>query len=447
MVFQESETVELKEAFTEDIKKEIIGFANSNGGKLYVGVRDDGEVVGLDDPDDVSLRISNMVRDAVKPDVTMFLRYETIEEEGKKVVLVTVQRGTERPYYLAKKGMRPEGVYVRQGYSCVPATDSAIRHMIKETDGDRYEAMRSLNQSLSFNAAEKEFQMRKVEWGRQQMRSLKMMDSEGIYNNLALLLSDQCTHTIKASVFQGENKMVFRDRREFTGSLLQQMHDVYGFIDFHNKTHATIEELFRIDSRDYPQVAVREALLNLLVHRNYSFSASALISIYDNRIEFVSVGGLVPGIELEDIMMGVSVCRNQALANVFYRLHLIEAYGTGIGKIMEAYSGLPVQPVIETTQNAFKIILPNVNVIEKETPMEGMNNKEAKKEKGEGKTDEEKILNFIRDNGGATKKEVMELLEASASTASRNVKKMVEAGLLEQVGKARKTHYILGPKA
>ena len=136
MLFRESETVELKEIVVDEIKKEIIAFANSNGGRLYIGVRDDGEVIGLDDPDRVSLQISNMVRDAIKPDVTMFLHYETIEEKGKKIIVVDIQRGTNRPYYLAKKGMRPEGVYVRQGYSSVPATDTAIRRMIKETDGD-----------------------------------------------------------------------------------------------------------------------------------------------------------------------------------------------------------------------------------------------------------------------------------------------------------------------
>ena len=143
MLFRESETVELKEIVVDEIKKEIIAFANCNGGRLYIGVRDNGEVVGLDDPDRVSLQVSNMVRDAIKPDVTMFLHYETIEEAGKKIVVVDIQRGTDRPYYLAKKGMRPEGVYVRQGYSSVPATDTAILRMIKETDGDRFEAMRS----------------------------------------------------------------------------------------------------------------------------------------------------------------------------------------------------------------------------------------------------------------------------------------------------------------
>ena len=267
MIFRESETVELKETVVDEIKKEIIAFANCDGGRLYIGVRDDGKVVGLSDPDSVSLQISNMVRDAIKPDVTMFLHYETIEADGKEIVVVDIQRGTDRPYYLAKKGMRPEGVYVRQGYSSVPATDTAIRRMIKETDGDRFEAMRSLNQELTFEAAKKEFELRKVEFGPQQMRTLKLIDRDNLYSNLGLLLSDQCVHTIKAAVFQGTDQTIFKDRREFGGSLLRQMNEVYDFIDFRNQTRATIEKLLRIDVRDYPEIAVREALLNLLVHR------------------------------------------------------------------------------------------------------------------------------------------------------------------------------------
>lgn len=446
MLFQESETVELKEVVVDDIKKEIIAFANCDGGKLYIGVRDDGTVIGLDNADSVSLQISNMVRDAIKPDITKFLHYETIVENGKNVVVVDIQRGTDRPYYLAKKGMRPEGVYVRQGYSSVPATDTAIRRMIKETDGDRFEAMRCLNQDLTFEATKKEFELRKTDFGPQQMRTLKLIDQDGLYSNLALLLSDQCVHTIKVAVFQGTDQTIFKDRREFTGSLMQQMNEVYDFIDFRNQTRATIEKLYRVDVRDYPEVAVREALLNLLVHRDYSFSASAFISIYEDRIEFVSIGGLMPGIDLEDVMVGISVCRNQDLANVFYRLHLIEAYGTGMGKIMKAYESMQVKPVIETTKNAFKIILPNINAkyetenatvkTKSGTPVTVHTEKELSDE-------EEKILEYARKHGAITRNDVIGLLEVSASTAARVIRKMVKTNLLEQKGKARNTHYTI----
>ncbi len=446
MLFRESETIELKETVVDDIKKEIIAFANCDGGKLYVGVRDDGTVVGLSNPDEVSLQISNMARDSIKPDVTMFLHYQTIEEDGKEIVAVDVQRGTDRPYYLAKKGMRPEGVYVRQGYSSVPATDTAIRRMIKETDGDRFEAMRCLNQELTFEAAKKEFALREVDFGPQQMRTLKLIDQDNLYSNLGLLLSDQCAHTIKVAVFQGTDQTIFKDRREFAGSLMQQMNEVYDFIDFRNQTRSTIERLLRIDVRDYPEIAVREALLNLLVHRDYSFSASALISIYADRIEFVSIGGLVPGLDLEDIMVGISVCRNQDLANVFYRLHLIEAYGTGMSKIMKAYEGMEERPMIETTKNAFKITLPNINAKygtgNASVPKaELISSSAPRAEKSLSK--EEKVLEYARSHGAVTRNDVIELLGVSTSTASRVIRRMVKSNLLKQNGKARSTNYTI----
>lgn len=443
MPYQETEKIELKEVVVDDIKKEIIAFANCHGGKLYVGVKDDGTVVGVADPDNAALQISNMVRDAIKPDLTMFLHYETLVQDGKKIVMVEIQRGTDRPYYIAKKGMRPEGVYVRQGYSSVPATDTAIRQMIKETDGERFEIMRSLNQSLSFHAAENEFQLRNVDFGAQQMRTLKLVDSDGLYSNLALLLSDQCSHTIKVAVFQGTDQTIFKDRREFSGSLLQQMNEVYDYIDIHNRTRATIEKLLRIDTRDYPEVAVREALLNLLVHRDYSFSASGLISIYDDRLEFISIGGLMPGIDLEDVLAGISVCRNQDLANVFYRLHLIEAYGTGISKIMRAYAGQSKLPQVLVTKNTFKIILPNVNEqAERSSIRQAAANAEAKDCNASG-AEEKIILEYAETHESIKSKNVMELLGVSASTALRLLRKLVLSKALVQHGRARNTYYCL----
>ena len=281
-----------------------------------------------------------------------------------------------------------------------------------------------------------------------------LVHSRCIYSNLALLLSDQCVHTIKVAVFQGTDQTIFKDRREFSGSLMKQMNEVYEFIDFRNQTRATIEKLFRFDVRDYPEIAVREALLNLLVHRDYSFSASALISIYENRIEFVSIGGLLPGIDLEDVMIGISVCRNQDLANVFYRLHLIEAYGTGIGKIMKAYEGVEEKPMIETSKNAFKIILPNVNAkyeVAGDFVREGLGTGYCTREaagraelcRTELSSEEEKILSYVRIHGSVTKTDAGRMLGVSDSTALRVIRKMVKNNLLKQVGKARNTRYIL----
>lgn len=440
MRFQETETVELKTIVRDDIKKEIIAFANCDGGTVYVGVADDGTVLGVSNADECALQISNMVRDAVKPDITMFIHYETLACDGKAVVAVSIQRGTNRPYYLAKKGLRPEGVYVRQGYSSVPATDTAIRQMIKETDGDSFEEMRSIQQVLTFETTKKEFEARKITFGHPQMQTLKIISTDGLYTNLGLLLSEQCPHTIKAAVFEGTDQNVFKDRREFFGSLMQQLNEVYDYIDFHNQTHATFHKLLRVDSRDYPEVAVREALLNSLVHRDYSFRASTLISIYEDRMEFVSIGGLLPGLELEDLMMGVSVCRNPHLANVFYRLQLIEAYGTGMKKIMGAYADAAMQPQITATNNAFKIVLPNVNfMIETEKKMNVVKETAAPS----FDSNEDKILQFLMEQPIITRKETQVLLGVSQSTAGRILKTMVNSGQIVQHGGGRSTRYEL----
>ena len=434
MHFQESETVELKSVVVDDIKKEIIAFANCEGGKLYIGVQDDGTVVGLDDPDGAALQISNMVRDAVKPDLTTFLHYETLNEDGKQIIAIDVQRGTERPYYLARKGLRPEGVFVRQGYSSVPASNTAIRRMIKETDGDHFEEMRSLEQNLTFEAAKKEFSERNIRFGEAQMKTLGLMTHDGIYTNLGLLLSDQCVHTIKAAAFEGTTQNEFKDRREFSGSLFRQMNEVYDYIDFRNQTHSTFQKLRRIDRRDYPETAVREALLNSLVHREYSFRASTLISLYADRIEFTSIGGLVSGVTLKDVMMGISVCRNVKLANVFYRLELIEAYGTGILKIMEAYSGTGKEPQIETSDNAFKITLPNLNAHTDPNEPGARQN---------GGSPEEAVIALAKKQNSFTRKDVEEELGISQSACGRMLKQMAQRGQIIQEGKGRNTHYLL----
>ena len=432
MTFQESETLELKEIVVEDIKKEIIAFANSAGGTLYVGVADDGNIVGVENPDMVIQQISNMVRDSIKPDITMFTRYAAKNVEGKQIVAVEIQRGTERPYYLAKKGLRPEGVYVRQGTSSVPATSTAIRRMIKDTDGDSFEAMRSLEQNLTFQAAEKEFVLRDLAFGVSQMKTLGILNTDGIYTNLGLLLSEQCAHTVKAAVFEGINQSIFRDRQEFTGSLLQQMNEVYEYIDRRNQVHSTFDKLRRIDTRDYPEVAIREALLNSLVHRDYSFSTSTLISVYDDRVEFTSIGGLPAGVSLDDIMLGLSVCRNPKLANVFYRLELIEAYGTGMKKIMGAYENSNKKPVIETTDNAFKIILPNLNEDVGSLPVADA-----------GSEAERQVLEFIKKNGSISRKETETAVNLKQTAAGRLLSKMIQKKLIVQIGQGKNTKYRL----
>ena len=197
--FLESKTVELKLDYTDSIRKDIIAFANTSGGIIYIGIADDGTVVGVSSADQMSQRVANMARDAIRPDVTMFIHYDPMEVEGRSIVKVSVQRGTGRPYYAADKGLRPSGVFVRQGTAAAPATEAGIRQMIKETDGDTYEDVRSLQQDLTFSYAKETFARSSLAMELPQMQTLGIVSSEGIYTNLGLLLSDQCPHIIKAA--------------------------------------------------------------------------------------------------------------------------------------------------------------------------------------------------------------------------------------------------------
>ena len=180
-MFVENKTTEFKREYVEDIKNTIVAFANCEGGTLYIGVNDDGKVCGIDNVDDTMLRVTNAIRDAVRPDITMFVECRNDVMDEKSIVCVTVRRGTARPYYLHGKGIRPEGVYVRQGASTVPATDAAILNMIKETSGDSYEAARSLNQNLTFNKAADFFKKRKVAFAKAQMRTLHLIGEDDTY--------------------------------------------------------------------------------------------------------------------------------------------------------------------------------------------------------------------------------------------------------------------------
>lgn len=424
----ESNTIEFKENVTDVIKKEVIAFANTQGGTIYVGIADNGTPTGIKDPDKTMQQITNMIRDSIKPDITLFIKYELQKISGKNIIAVQVQKGTHAPYYLTSKGIRPEGVFVRQGTSSVPASEDAIRRMIKESDGTRFEAMRSLNQTLTFHAFTEECKRRKLKLGKQQQITLGLQSKDGVYTNLGLLLSDQCQHTIKAAVFNGTQKDDFQDRREFTGSLLKQMNEAYEFINLNNRTTASFKGLRRIDQRDYPEEALREALMNALVHREYSFSGSTLINIFTDRIEFVSLGGLVQGLTLNDIMLGISQCRNEKLASIFYRLDLIEAYGTGIPKIMESYPNTDLlQPKIISTDNAFKIILPNRNYAASKLPNVSPL--------------EQNILNHITNAGSISRKEAEEIYDISRSKANAVLHQMVEKQLLTPIGNGRKRRY------
>lgn len=425
-MFQENGKTELKSLYTPDIKKEVIAFANTHGGKVYIGVTDDGKVIGVENLDDTMLQLSNALRDSIRPDVMMFTQIDVEYFENKPVIVLTISEGSRKPYYLGDKGMKPSGVYVRQGASSAQASDDAIRDMIKFADGDTFEAHRALDQDLSFTSLAEDMEVRGLPFGDVQKKNIGIINADDMYTNLGLLVSDQCKHSIKLAFFQGTDKSVFRNRKEFTGSVFKQLHDAYAGVDFYNATKATFHKLDRIDTRDYPVDAIREALLNAIIHRDYSFSGSIFINMYSDKIEIISLGGLVAGLSVDAIMLGASQPRNEKLADLFYRMKLIESYGIGIGKILNSYKEYSVNPKFDTVQGAFRVTLPNVNAV-----------------KHSLNKSHDVVIEYVQEHGSIRRSELEELLSVKLTRANTIIKEMLGLGLIIKENKGRNTVYRL----
>lgn len=233
--------------------------------------------------------------------------------------------------------------------------------VIRLAGGIQYEQEPSLEQNLTFDETARIFAEAEIHFCEAEQRALGLVNAEGLYTNLGLLMSEQNQHTIKAAIFSGKKQEVFRNRRDFSGSLLGQVNDLIEYLDYYNGVHSEIHGMKRIDSRDYPVEALREAVFNAVAHRDYAFSGSTLVSLYEDRIEILSLGGLAEGATYQDMMMGVAIQRNPKLAEIFYRLHYIEAFGTGVQRIQRTYADSARKPEFLVSDNAVKVILPNVH--------------------------------------------------------------------------------------
>lgn len=424
----ECENIEFKLIYTDKLYKEVIAFANSFGGKILIGVDNDGAIEGISNIDETYNKITNGIRDTINPDITMFIKYSLIDN---KVIQIEVSEGAMKPYYLKSKGIKPSGVFIRQGASSAQASFDQIRAMIKDSDGDSFESMRSMEQTLTFNSIKEIFTMNNIEFSETKYKVLGItLPRENIYSNLGLIVSDQCLHTIKIAVFSDDERTNILDRKEFTGSIFKQMEKSFDYLVLCNKKKEQINGLERIEKFDYPIEALREALLNAIIHRDYSFSGSIIVNINNKEIEFISIGGLLQGLTLEDIRAGISQPRNKKLSEIFHRLRLIESYGIGIRKIFSLYEHQHIKPRIETTNNTFKIVLPNMNYTN-ETSKDNILSPQVNM-----------ILEYIDKYNQITDSEIQDLLNIKKTRVFVLTKEMKDFGLIKCIGRGVNKVYV-----
>lgn len=421
----EGERVEFKRSVCAGAIKSVVAFSNSGGGTLYIGVDDDGAVAGVEDADAEMARLVSMMRDSVRPDVLMGVSCSVERVDGRDVIAVRVERGVKRPYYLASKGPRPEGVYVRRGSASVPATETAILRMVQETEGDSFEARPSARQGLTFDYARGEFARKGLALGEGELRTLGAALPDGTYTNLGLLLSDQCPPTVKAAAFADDGRGTFTAREEYAGSILRQLSEAYGFLERNNRFRTEYRGLERVDRHEVPPVALREALVNSVAHREYALSGPTLVSAMPGGVEIVSPGGLPLGIEEADLGAHISIPRNKMLANALFRLEVIEAYGTGIGRMRASYGGSGLAPEIRVTPNTFTVLLPARGAAP--APARGRG------------ADALALLG----GGPMTRRELQDALGMSQTAAIRLLAALVRDGAVVKTGSGRSTSYSL----
>lgn len=434
MTYVKSETVEFKDKFTPEIKKEIVAFANSKGGRIFIGINDLGEVEGVENPYKICEQLSAFLHVAIKPDITMLTSLKIVKIDHMQIIQIDIMRGVDRPYYLTEKGLNPSGVYIRLDNISVQATDTMIKDMIRETYGACYESTRSSNQELNFTYAQAQFKKIGIPFTTMEQTNLCIIGENNLYTNLGLLISDQCPFTMKVSVFDEKDKGVLKAAKEFSGSILKQLVDCLEYLQLNNPVNISYQGITRVETSDYAPLILRENVLNAIIHRDYAMNSSILINIFADRMEFISAGGLANDLSLEDILLGISQPRNEQLCKLFYKLKMIEFCGTGIRKMRSEYMDSGLTPTFSATPNGFKVILPNKNTAQKSTLPSNLSfEKEL----------EDHILKEIHKLGSVTRSYIQNKFQLKPTKCGMIFRHLEERSLIQRHGQGKNTVYLL----
>ena len=422
---QENENIEFKELYTENIYKEIVAFLNSGSGTIYIGYNDNGELIGLENVKETEEKISNGIRGKIVPDCSVFVSINNATLDNKDYIIINVSKGVNI-YSLKDKGII-KGTYIRNGSCSMPATEETVKQMIIKNSNITFETSVANNQNLTFNYIREAFMGINIDINNKNiMKNLFMLDNNGNYTNLALLLSDQSPYTVKVATYQSVNKTNFLDRKEFGGSLLEVYDKTLSYLKINSATYGLIDSSIREDIEEYPEFILREIILNSLIHRDYSTLTSNIINIYkDDSIEFISYGSLYGNITIEDVLAGLSTSRNPHLQSIFMRLKRVEAIGSGLRRVNSYYKSKNLDFLVDALPSSFVVRLPRITI-----------------DKISAKDDYKIIIDYLDKNVEITRKQAERLLDKEKTTTSNVLNKMISDKIIKKIGKGPNTKYI-----
>ena len=418
IIMRETRILEFKETITNTFLKTVSAFSNYNGGTILFGVDDDGNVKGLSDVKQACLDIENKINDSISPQPNYTLEIQNDDQTIK----LTVKGGLQKPYLYKAKAYKRNDTATRE------VDTLEFSRLVLEGKNISFEELPCKDQKLSFEILHRKLKENiQIEtFNLDTLKTLNLYDNVKGFNNAAGLLADKNHFPGIDIVKFGENISIIQKRETFENISVLEAYEkaLTVFRDYYQ--YEVIKGVERKIIEKIPEAVFREAIANALIHRVWDIDSHIRVSLFDDRIEIVSPGGLPVGITAEEYLSGkLSVLRNRNLANVFYRLRLVEIFGTGIIRIKQLYAESLRKPDFEVSENAIKIVLPifetNVNLTE----------------------DEKVIYKFLSKTMLKPISEIAPYVPFGKSKTTQLLKTMGEKGVVAVEGKGRGTKYII----
>lgn len=349
-----SRTIEFKETITNSFLKTVSAYANYETGEIVFGISDNGTVKGIDNPGKICLDIENRINDSITP--VPFFSLEV--DEKQSIIRLIVKEGLHKPYLYKSKAYR------RNDSSTIEVDRLELSRLILEGEDKSFEELPAKHQNLKFDILQDKLEtiLRLKEFGQDTLKTLELYSDDGGMNNAGELLADENDFCGIDIVRFGDSINVIHDRMTLEHqSILKDYDDA---IDMYRKyyQYEQIKGAYREKVVLVPEEAFREAIANAIVHRTWDINTHINVAMFSDKIEITSPGGLPKGMhEDEHYRGGISIPGNRIIATIFLRLQMIERFGTGIKRIMEAYSDSKLKPIFDIGENSIKIVLPVVS--------------------------------------------------------------------------------------
>lgn len=417
----ETSNVEFKRELNDKFEKEVVSFLNAKGGHIFIGINDDGSTYGVENIDELQLAIKNMIKDRIVPSPVGFFEIIAEQRDSKNILHIIIASGNEKPYYVKKYGMCPQGAYTRVGSYCVQLTEKQIFDLYSRRTRTSLINIISPTQELTFTQLRIYYDEIGYQFTSNTFKQFHFQLETGEYNYLAYLLSDQNALVINVGKFKGDNVVELEEMKSYSNqSLVKTTHEIIEFIDKQNKIFTTITSSKRKDEYLFDSIAMREAIVNALVHSDYRYENTPTFRIFDNHIEIISVGGLPEGIEKSEFLSRYMSPKNPQLMKIFKDLGFVEHMGTEIIRILSKYD----ESIFTFSSNFIKVSIP----FNKEKNSSNSNETSTKNVSKR----QLKIMELIKEN--LTQDEIADKLGVSRFTVIRDIKLLEQNGFLSRVG-------------